>query len=283
MSKHSSTSGGGPMNPDIDTLSGAYALNALDEAEREAFEARLADDPDLRQETAELTDTALLLGYAVEPITPSPALRASVLDLIGSTPQLPRLSAPDVTDVAQERRPAADAPGASTEAEILEPIPLARQRWFMRPGVLLIGAAAAVGLFFGGVGMANQFTPSPSTSSAPIAAGDVGAILAASDVQHTASDLSTGGKATLYWSNDLQRSAVVVNGATALPSGKTYQLWYIKGSDVKSAGTMAVNGNSVTQVLQGDLQKGDTVGITVEPAGGSKQPTSTPVVALQSA
>jgi anti-sigma-K factor RskA len=33
-------------------------------------------------------------------------------------------------------------------------------------------------------------------------------------------------------------------------------------------------------VLQGDLAKGDTVGITVEPNGGSKQPTSKPVVAI---
>lgn len=67
---------------------------------------------------------------------------------------------------------------------------------------------------------------------------------------------------------------------TALPSGKTYQLWYINGSSIKSAGTVQATSNDVTQVLQGDLKQGDTVGVTVEPAGGSRQPTTKPIVAI---
>jgi anti-sigma-K factor RskA len=278
MSKHGSTSGNGPMNPELDTLSGAYALNALTEDERQAFEARLGESPELRQEVAELNETALLLGHAATPVTPSAGLRSSILDLLDSTPQLPRLE-----ERAQDPAPAASSPGVTGGAEILEPIPLARQRWFMRPGVLLIGAAAAVGLFFGGVGVAGQLNPSPSATQGPIASGDVAQILTASDVRHTASDIRSGGKATLYWSNDLKRSAVVLDGLTSLPADKTYQLWYIKGTDIKSAGTVSPTSNTVTQVLQGDMQQGDTVGITVEPTGGSKQPTTTPVAALQSA
>ncbi len=271
--------GSGPSNPDIDALSGAYALNAITDEERNTFEARLSESPELRQEVAELNDTALLLGRAATPVTPSAGLRASILDLIESTPQLPRLETPAVQDPA----PATTSTEAESGGKLLEPIPLARQRWFMRPGVLLIGAAAAVGLVFGGVGLSNQLGPTTS-QTAPIAGGaDLQQILTASDVQHAATDISSGGKATLYWSNGLQRSAVMLTGVTSLPSDKTYQLWYIKGSDVKSAGTVSVTSNSVTQVLQGDMQAGDTVGITVEPAGGSKQPTTTPVAALQSA
>lgn len=272
--------GSGPSNPDIDALSGAYALNAITDEERNTFEARLSESPELRQEVAELNDTALLLGRAATPVTPSAGLRASILDLIESTPQLPRLETP----AAQDPAPATTSTEAESGGKLLEPIPLARQRWFMRPGVLLIGAAAAVGLVFGGVGLSNQLGPTTSQTSSDLAGGaDLQQILTANDVQHAATDISSGGKATLYWSNGLQRSAVMLTGLTSLPSDKTYQLWYIKGSDIKSAGTVSVTSNSVTQVLQGDMQAGDTVGITVEPAGGSKQPTTTPVAALQSA
>ncbi|BDZ49226.1 hypothetical protein GCM10025867_14670 [Frondihabitans sucicola] len=283
MSKHGSTSGFGPHETDTDNLSGAYSLNALSDEERTAFEARMAESDEIRTEVAELNETALLLGRAVEPVQPSAALRSSILDLIDSTPQLPKLEA-EGSDGRDESTTTAAAPApAEKSGELLEPIPLARQRWFMRPAVLLVGAAAAVGLFFGGGAVLNSPQPqNPGTSQQAISA-DASQILAASDVEHTASDISTGGTATLYWSSALKRSVVVLDGASALPSSKTYQLWYIKGSSVKSAGTVSASSNSLTQVLQGDMAKGDTVGITVEPNGGSKQPTTKPIVALQSA
>lgn len=281
MSKHGSTSGSGPRDIDTDDLSGAYALNALSDDERTAFESRMAGSHEIRTEVAELNDTALLLGRAVEPVQPSAGLRASIMDLLDSTPQLPRL---DVQDHGP-RRDAGSSPAASSShsAEILEPIPLARQRWFMRPAVLLVGAAAAAGLFFGGIALGGgQSEPGGITAQTPLNS-EATQILAASDVRHTSSDISTGGTASLYWSNDLKRSVVVLDGVSALPDSKTYQLWYIKGGSIKSAGTVQASSNTVTQVLQGDLVKGDTVGITVEPQGGSKQPTSKPVVALESA
>jgi anti-sigma-K factor RskA len=280
MSDNGSTSGAGPRDIDTDNLSGAYALNALSDEERHAFEARIRESDEIRTEVAELNETALLLGRAVEPVQPSAGLRSSIMDLLDSTPQLPKLEtqdhAPSIGKATHRAAPA-DAMG-----EILEPIPLARQRWFMRPAVLLVGAAAAVGLFFGGGAAFNSLQPNdPGTS---IAAGpSMSQILAASDVQHTVSDVTTGGKATLYWSNDLQRSAVILDGVTSLPSDKTYQLWYISGSHIASAGTVKATSNNVSQVLQGDMKKGETVGITVEPDGGSKQPTSKPIVAIQSA
>lgn len=280
MSRHGSTQGFGPTEPDTDNLSGAYALNALSDEERLAFEARMAGSDDIRTEVAELNETALLLGRAVEPVQPSASLRSSIMDLLDSTPQLPKLEAQDPAPSVSTTTSRPAAP--ETTGELLEPIPLARQRWFMRPAVLLAGAAAAVGLFFGGGAAFNALQPEGPGTSQAIGA-DASQILAASDVRHTASDIKSGGTATLYWSNDLKRSVVVLDGASALPSTKTYQLWYIKGSNIKSAGTIDASSNTATQVLQGDLVKGDLVGITVEPAGGSKQPTTTPVVALQSA
>jgi anti-sigma-K factor RskA len=288
MSTHGSTSDGESRDIDTDNLSGAYALNALSDDERHAFETRMAGSHEIRTEVAELNDTALLLGRAVEPVQPSAGLRASIMDLLDSTPQLPRLTAQDPGQRSTTPEPSAatapSAPAKGHDADILDPTPLARQRWFMRPAALLVGAAAAAGLFFGGGALLNnQPSPNGGISASNTLGADASQILAASDVRHTSSDISTGGTASLYWSNDLKRSVVVLDGVSALPSSKTYQLWYIKGSNIKSAGTVNASSNTVTQVLQGDLNEGDVVGITVEPTGGSKQPTTKPVVALESA
>ncbi|ARC55876.1 Anti-sigma-K factor RskA [Frondihabitans sp. 762G35] len=284
MSDRDSVSGGRHRTPETDNLSASYALNALSDEERTAFETRIDESPEIRTEVAEMTETALLLGRAVEPVTPSAGLRSSIMGLLDSTPQLPRLET-----VAQDARgdesttPSwSPAEPAAPSGELRQPTPLARQRWFMRPVVLAVSAAAAVALVFGAVSLG---TSGLGQRPAPVAASDpsMSQILAASDVQHTAADISTGGSATLYWSNKLSRSAVVLNGVPALPSDKTYQLWYINGSKIASAGTVTASSNGLTQVLQGDLKTGDVVGITVEPAGGSNQPTTKPIVTLQSA
>ncbi|MCU1527530.1 MAG: hypothetical protein JWP75_1293 [Frondihabitans sp.] len=288
MSDRGGVSGEGPGVPETENASGAYVLNALNDEEREAFEARMGESDELRTEVAELNETALLLGRAVEPVTPSAGLRASILDLIETTPQLPKLAAQDpdrdITTPAQPGEPrVTPAAEAARDATLLEPTPLARQRWFMRPAVLLAAAAAAVALFFGGGAVVNGLQ-GPSLSQGPDGASTaMSQILSASDVQHTVADVSTGGKATLYWSESLQRSAVILDGVASLPSGKTYQLWYINGKNIASAGTLSAKSSIVSQVLRGDLSKGDTIGMTVEPSGGSKQPTTKPIVAIQSA
>lgn len=282
MSDRSSTTGNGPRLPDRDDASGAYVLNALNDRERHEFETRMSESAEIRQEVAELNETALLLGHAVQPVTPSASLRASIMDLIESTPQLPKLETTAGDENAGAETSAATKPtAASSDGGILQPTPLARQRWFMRPAVLLVGAAAAIALIFGSVEVGNNLTHT-SNPGTNISAEGLPQILSASDVQHKASTVSTGGTATAYWSSSLRRSAVVLDGVPALPSSKTYQLWYINGSKVSSAGFVSATTNNVSQVLQGDMAPGDTIGITVEPSGGSKQPTSKPIVTIDS-
>ena len=70
------------MSPDLHHLSGAYAVDALDDSERTSFEQHLAVCADCRAEVAELSSAAHSLGSLTE-ATPSPALRASVLSLLG--------------------------------------------------------------------------------------------------------------------------------------------------------------------------------------------------------
>ena len=47
------------------------------------------------------------------------------------------------------------------------------------------------------------------------------------------------------------------------------------------AGTFDVAGGETWRVLEGSFTPGTVVGITVEPAGGSPQPTTDPIVAIE--
>jgi anti-sigma-K factor RskA len=61
-------------------LTAAYALDALDGGERDAYEAHLAECEGCRRELAEFSSVAASLGRAVEPAPPPPALRERILE-----------------------------------------------------------------------------------------------------------------------------------------------------------------------------------------------------------
>ena len=277
---------------DLATLSGAYALNALSAEEREAFEAHLGESESLRHEVTELADTAVLLGRAITPVAPPAELKANIMSLIASTPQLP--TAPRLVAVEPDatRSPVAlatpGAPGVSA-ASFAEPTDgatpserKAQARWFTKPVMAIVAAAAAIGIIVGGGVLVNTVGDSQEQNQA---ADRLAAINAASDMQQAVSEVAGGGTATLVWSNDLQSSAMIVDGLATLPEGKVYELWYIDtSSQARPAGTFGVDSDGKTwRVLDGEMQAGDTVGVTVEPSGGSKAPTTTPIVAITSA
>jgi hypothetical protein len=68
---------------------------------------------------------------------------------------------------------------------------------------------------------------------------------------------------------------VSTSGMASLPSSRVYQVWVMSPSGARSAGLMY--GSSL---LASSVRPGDRIGITVEPAGGTTQPTTTPVAVL---
>ena len=90
-----------------------------------------------------------------------------------------------------------------------------------------------------------------------------------------------GGVATVVLAAARHQLVVVTNGLPALPAGKVYQLWLIGKTKTVSAGLLppATSGRTPA-VLASGVVKGDTLGLTVEPAPGSTQPTTTPILAL---
>jgi anti-sigma-K factor RskA len=90
-----------------------------------------------------------------------------------------------------------------------------------------------------------------------------------------------GGVATVVLAADRHELAVVTTGLPALPAGKVYQLWLIGKPAITSAGLLPPAKDGRTPpVLATGVAKGDALGLTVEPAGGSAQPTTKPILAL---
>jgi len=268
-------------------LTGAYALNALNADEKADVDAYLGASESARTEVHELSETAAALGLAAEPVQPSAALRSSIMAKLASTPQLAPLTAapaaapplpgvptPPVAPSAAADSAAEPSPGVGTAAT------RAQKRWFQRPTQILLAAAAAVVLFVGGTFAGQAFNDNQFVEQQ--AAGMV-QITAASDTQRAATTTSDGHSATLVWSNALGLSAVLVQDLPALGNDQDYQLWYINEAGAAPAGTFDSTGSGTAwRVLDGAMHAGDTVGITVEPRGGSKQPTTDPIVAFQS-
>jgi len=75
---------------------------------------------------------------------------------------------------------------------------------------------------------------------------------------------------------------VTTSGLPALRAGKVYQLWLIgaHGNKIRSEGLLGLhNGRGGPTLISGVLP-GDIFGITLEPAGGTVQPTVAPFVAI---
>jgi anti-sigma-K factor RskA len=247
-------------------LSGAYALDAVSAGEAAEVETAMESSEQLRCEIAELTDTAVVLGLSVTPADPPPALRARLLDLIDSTPQLPAESteqdAQPAPAVAAERMPEGDHLAR----------PRARRAGRRRPVLLLAVAAVAVLLFGGGLAVDRAMQP-PSQNAA------FSQIASASDVQRMEAAVAGGGTASVLWSKSLNESAVVLNDVNR-PSGRDLQMWVISGATAKSVGLYRPAPGQQYEIMPGAIGPNQHVAVTVEPAGGSAQPTTKPIVVL---
>ncbi len=264
------------MSPDLHHLSGAYAVDALDDAERTSFEQHLAVCADCRAEVSELSATAHSLGSLTE-VAPPPSLRASVLTGIARVRPLPPLA-----QDAAEPAPAAavpSAPAAPAAPGGVEPdaggtvVPIGRHRRPRRTAWLAAAAAAAV-IAVGGIVWSPWSDDAPSQS--PLAA-----VTTAADAQRVSSTRA-GVTTEVVYSKQLGKAAISVTGLAPAPAGKTYQLWYIgAGGTITSAGLFEVDADGSGQsLLSGQATPTDKVAVSVEPAGGSAQPTTDPLVVL---
>lgn len=258
----------------VHALAGAYAIDALDDAERTEFEEHLAACGHCQAEAASLHETAAVLGGA-RALEPPDSVRRNVLAGIAtsgpqesrsepappSTPVDTPVGAPDPSRAARDDEPAGRA------------IPFDRRRRFRFAAAAVAAAViAAIGV---GTVVVNQ-----ADDDAPIAAQPTLAerVQEADDAQEVAVELDGGAKATVYRSASMNRAVVVTENMPPPPEGMVYELWLDdREKGYTPAGLMSTTSDQ-TLVLQGDAARATQVGITVEPAQGSRVPTSEPIV-----
>ncbi|MFF6956710.1 MULTISPECIES: anti-sigma factor domain-containing protein [unclassified Streptomyces] len=241
---------------DLHTLTGAYAVHALPDGEREEFERHIADCSACAQEVRELSATATRLALAAS-VVPPPHMREQVLRRVAAVRQEP----PVVT--RQERRGLA---GWVAGARRLPRYALAACM------------AGVVGL--GGVAVWQHQAADDARQRANQAeqrAGELSQVLSAPDAASTTRKLSTGTTATVVVSRSLGKAAFLAAGMPTPAAGKTYELWFDDGGKMRPAGLMDPSATDQAVVLDGRIDNASGVGVTVEPAGGSQQPTSAPL------
>ena len=101
-------------------------------------------------------------------------------------------------------------------------------------------------------------------------------VVTAPDAQTEHMPASGGGTVTVVVSAKYRAAVVTSRDMPALTASRVYQVWVMKGSAARSVGLLGRGGS----VLAGSVAPGDKIGITVEPAGGTSQPTTAPVVVM---
>src|SRR5581483_6032705 len=227
---------------DVHELTAAYALDALNDDERAAFESHLAQCEQCRAELAGLSETAAALALAAPAAAPPARLRASIL--------------------------------AAAAAERLNVVPLpARRPWLTRAtaAAASVAACAAVGLGVWATTLSHQL----SSQKEKNAAAEI--LLDPSAQKSTL----RGGKGMVAVAAD-GRAVLLVHRLPAAPSGMTYEAWVIpRGGAPERAGLFA-GGEAMTMLMLGrHVPPGATVAATVERAGGALKPTASPIFSAQ--
>ena len=261
---------------DLHTLAGAYALDAIEPGgELTRFTRHLASCPACASEVQSFREVATSMALAAT-AEPPPAMRGEVLDAVARTRQLP----PEIRTHARPRSTRAATP------------------WLPWLSGAVATAAVAAAVFFG---LSNAHTQqqlnAAHAQNQALAAGQakvaaelsqarqhdqaLAAILGAPHVTLLSQNTTKGGVAVVVLDAATRQLVVATSGLPALPAGQVYQLWLIGPVKIVSAGLLPAASNGVTTpVVTTGLVKGDKLGLTVEPAPGSKQPTTTPIVAL---
>lgn len=273
------------MNEHKHGMTGAWALNALDSEEREQMLRYLEEDPEAAAEALSFEETAGELASSLPPLAPRPELKAAVMARIATTRQLsplPETDEPaDGTDVAD----AGPAPAAPAEVVPLERYraSVRRSRWAaVAATLLLVTTIVGVGLWNGERAAQQEVRASLEAMASQQASNEeeravISMIMGSEDLSHLTVPSRDGGSLQLMYSREQQAMIVQAAGLPALAEDETYQLWMIDGDDIGSAGLL--EGPDAARTHQGPIPEDVTLGLTIEPAGGSLQPSMDPLAA----
>ena len=234
----------------FDELKDAFVLGALPEEERMELERYLAAHPERRAEIDDLSAVAGLLALSPQEHEPPPELRRSIMAVVEAEADRPRVEFRSV---------------------------LARMREFVGFRTLALGAAAllVIGLFSWNMllqgevqdlqGRVQSLQNQPQKPQM-VELGGTGA------EQGARAELAALGG---------DRVVLVAEDMPPVPEGKTYQIWVIENDVPQPSGLFEPSEGSVAAVVKHPLDNAEAVAVTVEPEGGSPEPTSDPILAAK--
>jgi anti-sigma-K factor RskA len=230
----------------FDELKHAYVLGALSEGERRELEEYLAAHPGRQPEIDELGSVAGLLALSPQEQDPPPRLRRNIMSVVE----------------AEARRPAASR--RAWYAGIME---------LLRLRNLTLGAAVlfVIGLFSWNMVLQGEVqnlqgqvdNRQENPVSRMVALEGTGA---AQEVQAEVMILEEN------------RAVLMVENMPPAPEDRTYQVWVIEGDDPQPSALFDPREQPVAAVVEDPLNEADAIAVTVEPEGGSPQPTTDPML-----
>jgi anti-sigma-K factor RskA len=261
------------MSTDVHTLSGAYALNALGPEEAAEFRRHLDGCQACREEVRELQSAIARMG-AAEAVAPPPDLKARILAAADRTRQEPPVRQP---------APVVEPTTGSVPGQTTGPTPITRAgdaagasaakgsaSGGSRRGVTWLAAAAAALVVAGGGAIGLQaMNDEPDLTQAAVR------VFEAQDAHTATVETAEGGQLTVAVSASRKEMAVDTRELPTLDENHVYQLWSVHGEEMVSA---AILSDPEIGAAMGMPDEETQVALTVEPAGGSEQPTTDPIV-----
>ncbi|MER6629762.1 anti-sigma factor [Streptomyces sp. NPDC000987] len=252
---------------DVHSLAAPYALDALEPAERVRFERHLRSCDACSAEVRALHEDAVRLAWSAAAPPPA-ALRERVLAAVRATPQE---SAPARDHTAQlpPHVWGTQPPPSRTRA------PRERRPLFVPFATATAAAALVVASLF-----AVQADRTRDQLDAERARNrEIAHVLAAPDARSAGDRDARGRSIAVVASASEGRAVVTLSGYGDLPGGRVHQLWLMRpGARPRSLGLF--QDDDTPLVATGLARSATSLAVTVEPDGGSPQPTGRPVVQL---
>ncbi|MFF7980910.1 anti-sigma factor domain-containing protein [Streptomyces sp. NPDC007901] len=247
---------------DLHSLAAPYALDALEPGERRRFEKHLKDCERCAAEVRALTEDAVRLAWSTAALPPL-TMRNRVLAAVRATPQEP---AP-----GQER-----VPNLPPHVWGAQPPPQRR-----RPRPLFVPfatATAAAALVVASLFAVQADRTKDQLDAERAQSREIAHVLAAPDALATSAKDAEGRSIGAVASASEGQAVVTLSGYGTPSDGRVHQLWLMRPRvQPRSLGLFKAD----TPLIAKGLGKSATsLAVTVEPAGGSAQPTSQPVVQL---
>ncbi|RMB86602.1 anti-sigma factor domain-containing protein [Streptomyces shenzhenensis] len=255
---------------DLHSLAAPYALDSLDAGERRRFEKHLDRCEHCAGEVRALSEDAVRLAWSTAAPAPA-ALRERVLAAVRATPQEPV--------------PGRQAPGRERTPQLpphvwgTQPPPARTRTPRVRPLLVpLTTATAAAALVVAGLFAVQAGRTQDRLDAERARANEIAQVLAAPDARATSSKDARGRGIAVIASATEGRAVVTLSGYDSPPGGRVHQLWLMR-PDVqpRSLGLLAGDTPLIATGLDASAM---SLAVTVEPGGGSAQPTSQPIAQL---